>query len=400
MSAGLFRFRAAASDGTLSEGVVEAATHREALELLRRRALWPVSLEPTAGREPTREWLSVQSRTRALSSAVRSLATLAGAGIPLERALDFVVRNTKHARVRAALAGVLAEVRSGSALSDAVAARPLFGPLAAPLLRAGEESGTLEQGLEGLAQHYERSSTVRAELLTALVYPTLVLGVATLSVALLLLVVVPRFAAMLQEVGATLPLATRMLLALSGLASSLWPIILVLTAILGTATWSWLRAPENRLRWHSWRLSLPLLGDLERTLSVAQLAAAIGTLLRGGTALLPALRIGGQTVPNLAIRQRIKQSIALLDGGARIGEALRGVLPPLALQLVAAGEESGSLDRMFALIAERQREEAERTLRVLVRLVEPLLIVLLGLVVGFVALAMLQAIYRINAGLT
>jgi type II secretory pathway component PulF len=396
-----YRYRAATASGEVVEGVVQAATPGAAIDALRRQTLVPVSVEPAgaaAGAARSRwQWIPASRHDDALAAATRTLATMLAAGSPLDRALDFAARHATTEPLRLALDGVLADVRRGESLAASLGARPqAFGTLAPALVRAGETSGTLDDALAQLADHVERTRDLRAQLRAALWYPALMGIVAGVGVTILLAFVVPRFAEMLDGTGGTLPASTRMLVALSGAVTQGWWIALLLAAAAAAGGRAWLQDAGNRARWHALRLQLPVAGRVERTIATARFSRALGTLLRSGAGVVTALRIARESVTNLAMSAGIERAIGLVERGEPVASSLASVLPPLAAQLLAVGEETGALDTMALRIADTSDAEAQRSLRSLVSLVEPLLIVCFGGVVGFVALAMLQAVYSIN----
>jgi type II secretory pathway component PulF len=394
-----YRYRAATADGRVSEGLLDAPSREGALAELRRRQLVPVDLAetdaaPDAAAAARRATLR---RPAATAVAVRTLATLLGAGVPLDRALGFAGEQAGHPDVAAALAAVRRDVRGGATLGDAMRGHPaVFGSLHVAMLAAGEAGGALAGAAARLADHLDEAAELRAQLRSALLYPAVMAVVAGAGVTTLLLFVVPRFVAMLDVAGGALPLSTRVLVATSGLVAGLWWLWAALAVGVVLGARAWLARPENRFRWHRRRLALPVAGRIERAVATARFARTLGLLLDGGTRLLPALRIAGSTSPNLAFADDVARAAAEVGQGRRLADALARVLPPLALQLLAAGEESGRLAPLALKAADAFDAEVRRTLRSAVGLVEPLLIVVFGAVVGFVALAMLQAIYSIN----
>jgi type II secretory pathway component PulF len=285
-------------------------------------------------------------------------------------------------------------------LSEAVRKQPAFGAFAAAVCHAGEESGTLDQALVRLADWYERELELRSQVRSALTYPALMGIVAGLGVAILLIVVVPRFVAILGDIGGELPLSTRMLVGASAIVIGWWWLWLPLIAavILG-ARW-WLTQPGNLQRWHAARLNLPGIGALERNAATAQFTSAWGVLLNSGTPMLAAVRVAREGVTNESMTTELEAAVNKIARGERVAESLAGALPPLAIELLSAGEESGRLPEMCARVAAAHEEAAQRSVRTLVKLIEPALILVFGAVVGFIALAMLQAVYSVNAGVT
>jgi type II secretory pathway component PulF len=296
---------------------------------------------------------------------------------------------------------VLREVRrsvqGGASLADALGYHPrYFSPLVVAMVEAGEASGALEIVFQQIADHLEESAELRSQIQTALLYPALMAVVASLGVAVLLLFVVPRFSAMLEEVGGTLPLTTRMLVAGSGLLTGwgwLW-LALLAAAVFGVR--QAFMDPEVRRRWHGARLGWPWVGELERRYATARFARTLGLLLKSGVAIVPALKIARSSVSNEKFRAGIERAAQGVAQGSALAPVLSGTLPPLALQMIAVGEESGRLEDLCLRVANTYDGEVRRVLRALVAMIEPAMILIFGALVGFVALAMLQAIYSIN----
>lgn len=397
-----YRYRAATPAGEMVEGVVQAETPRAAMEELRRQTLVPVDVAPVAsdGMHAARHlpWLDGRRRDAALATAARTLASMLAGGATLDRALRFAAEHAGTAELGSALDAVRRDVQRGETLANALRERQaIFGSLAPAVVRAGEESGTLDEALARFAEHVERARDLRAQLRAALLYPALMGIVAGVGVVVLLTFVVPRFVAILSDTGGALPLSTRLLIATSSAAVRWWWAWLALGVAALVAARAWLVVPGNRERWHAARLEWPVAGGLERAVATARFSRAFGTLLRGGAPLLTALRVGREAVDNLAVRAALETAERAVARGEPVAASLGGALPPLATQLLAVGEESGSLDAMSLRVADTFDAESQRTLRSLVALIEPLLIIAFGAMVGFVALAMLQAIYSINA---
>ncbi|MEO6445674.1 MAG: type II secretion system F family protein [Gemmatimonadaceae bacterium] len=396
-----FRYRAATASGEVVEGVVQADSARAASDELRRQTLVPVAVELVRAGSALGgpRWRRGVRRDAALAAATRTIAIILSGGSTLDRALAFAGAHATHAEVGSALAAVRDEVQQGGTLSSAMRTRSsVFGALAPAVVRAGEESGTLDDALSRLADHFDRARDLRDKVQAALLYPALMGVVAGVGIVVLLTFVVPRFVSILAEAGGTLPLSTRTLVGMSAVVTHGWWLLLTL----GGAAWLFGRRqlldPGNRRQWHRMRLGWPVWGPLEWDVSTARFARALGTLLESGAGVLTSVHIAREAVANEALRARLEGSATAIQRGERVSEALGTALPPLATQLLAVGEESGTLAAMALRVADTYDVQVERSLRSMVALVEPLLIVAFGGVVGFVALAMLQAIYSINAG--
>ena len=392
-----FRYRASDADGRLVEGVVHAPTRVIALEELRRQRLVPVDVAPLgserSGRAPR------QRRAQALSAWTRTVATLLEAGMPLDRALDFAATHAGHPAIASASTDVRADVQNGSTLADALRKRgAVFGSLVPAMVAAGEESGALDQAMARLADHLDEANDLRGQVRSALIYPAIMGGASAAGITVLLAFVVPRFAAMLQETGGTLPLSTRMLVGVSRVVTAWWWLWLLLALGAVVTIRAWLGDGSNRRRYHAARLRWPIVGAIETSFSTARFSRALGMLLSSGMPVLGALRIARGTVTNLALGAALDQAAEDVSHGVRIATALSPVLPPLGSQLLAVGEETGRLPELARQVAETYDRELKRALRSAVALIEPALILFFAVLVGFVALAMLQAIYSVNAG--
>ena len=414
-SSGRWRYRAASADGSAVRGEIDAASERDAVDTLRRRDLWVVELEPIAGasqRVTQHRDTSGSSFGRVaslladrvgnsdadLAVVIRAIATLLGAGVPLHRALAYAAQESAGPAQRSAFATVRDAVERGDSLSVAVARHDVFPRVFAPLLAAGEGSGTLDASMLLLAEYLERRAALRSRLRSALIYPS-ILGVASIGgVAVILLMVVPRFAALISDSGGTLPVSTRVLIGVSVALTKGWWIALLLVVVLTVMLQQWMRNPAARRRLDESRLSWPLIGRLERLQAAAGYTGTLAIGLRAGVSLLTSMSLARAVVSNQHMSAALAEAERRVHGGARVSESLTGLLPPLTERLLDAGETSGDLAGMAARAADASDAELQRTVTQAVVLIEPVMILGFGGLVGFVALALLQAIYGLNAG--
>ena len=391
-----FRYQAATLDGHTVEGVVQAASRQSVLEELRRRQLYAVTVDEATPDRVARAGRRL-GRRAAAALWTRNVATLLSAGVPLDRALAFTAQHASHDGLAEAVRQARRAVQEGASLADALARHPrYFDPLFVAMVSAGESSGALEIVFDRLSEHLEEGAELRSQVRTALLYPALMAVVGCIGLGVLLGFVIPRFAGILADVGGTLPLSTRLLLAASTVLTKGWWAWLLLAVAAAYALPQVLARPETRRRWHGARLAWPWLGDLELKYATAQFARTLGLLLKSGVPALPALRIARASVTNLIVQAGVDRAAGALAEGSALAPALAGTLPPLALQMIAVGEESGRLEELCLRVADTYDGEVRRALRTGVALLEPALILAFGALVGFVALAMLQAIYGIN----
>lgn len=409
-----WRYEAADASGAAVAGEIDAHSEREAIDTLRRRALWVTTLTPVIARQtrssaagersndvaPSKSsWLTWRSRTspRELAIITRAVSTLLSAGVPLDRALTYAAHQAPDDASRQSFAVIRDAVRNGQSFSRAVAAQPLFPAYFAPTLSAGEASGTLDASLSLLAEHLERSDAVRTRLQSALIYPA-ILGVASIiGVTVILLVVVPRFATLIQDSGGTLPLSTRTLIAVSNIVTRGWWALLLAAVLAGLG---WRRAMADasiRRRWDAALLRIPIVGALERTRGGAAYTGTLSVALQSGVGLLAAMSLARAVVTNRQLNAELAAAESRVRDGGTLARALDGALPPLAVRLLDAGEVGGDLPMLASRAAQAAESDVQRAVNQAVTLVEPVLILGFGGLVGFVALALLQAIYGINA---
>lgn len=391
----LLRYRALTQAGARESGVVDAPTPAAATSALRARGLLVLEL---ADAEATQGFFSSRIRSGDLAEFTRALSALLPAGLPLPRALS-VARDIAPASLRNALADVQLRVERGSTFADALAAHPHAFPASyAGLVLAGERAGNLEASVSRLADAIEGEQQFRARLLTAAIYPTLLAFVGGAAILVLLMVVLPRFGALFVASGSALPASTSFVLALSNTLRA-WAVPLVIALALLSAFIFWLATSRDAADTRS-RLFLgtPIVAAFYREVLAARTARVIGILLGGGAPFVTALDDAAKSLDDpsaqrevLRIRARVREGV-----GPAAAVAEGTLFPPILARLVAAGEESSQLEAFFMKAADLFEERAKRSAARFVALAEPALIVAFGLVVGLIALALVQAIYGIN----
>lgn len=390
-----FAYEAARTDGGVVRGSVDAESQPDAAALLSARGLFPIVVEV----RPERSNIFVQRPSaRALATVFQSLAALVEAGIPMHKALH-ATQALARGTLAEALQRVEACVRDGSSLGAALAIEGTFSGVAVGLVRAGERGVGLAAGLAQAARQLDRDAQAAARIKSALAYPLLLTVVGTASVALIMFFVVPRFAALLADMGQTLPTATRILLAISQLVRSYGVAVGVVGAVFVVAAAR--LAVARRAAWHAWLLESPVIGPLRHTLATARVARALGALLSTGTPALAALETAQEAAGDAAVAARLGAARLRVAQGAGLTAALENAraLTPRALQLAAIGEGSGKLPDLLGRAADIEEQRAEQQLKMLVACIEPALIFLFATVVAFVAAALLQAVYSLRPGL-
>ncbi len=369
---------------------IDLPDHRTAAKTAGRRLGLPnLTSLPGQGRVRHRDVLLV----------TQELAALLSAGLPLDRALSVLSGLTSRAELRGAVEQILRDVQQGKALAESLAAYPrIFPPLYVNMVKAGELGGFLNTALERLAEYLERAQEVQDEVKSALAYPSILVLVGGAAIVLMFTFVLPKFAVLFEDMGEALPLATRFLLALShGLRDYWWGLVFVLTGA-GVGLWRYLATPQGRLAWDAWSLRVAVIGQLLQKREVGRFARTLSTLLKSGVPLLQAMELVEEVVGNQVIRRTLTE----VRSGVREGEGIAGplgqsgVFPSLALQMVSVGEETGRLDEMLMQVAEYYERDTQNQLRRLTSLVEPVLLLTMGLIVGFVVIAMLLGLFSVN----
>jgi general secretion pathway protein F len=401
----VFSYRAADRRGQTIDGVMEAADAHAVVERLQREAYFPIAI---AAQDQRRRVFGLawpetgrgRVAGRDLVSFTQQLATLVEAGLPLDRALAIQAELAPTARLRAITADVLRGVRGGSSLADALGAhhpRP-FSRLYVNMVRAGEKGGVLETTLRRLAGFLEESQEFRDALVSALIYPVLLTGVGAGAVVFLMAFVIPRFAVIFDDQGATIPLPTLILLEASAAVHRYWWLLGLLGVGGVLAGRMVLATPRGRLGADRLLLRLPLAGEVIVKSEVARFTRILGTLLRSGVAMIPALTV----VRDMLGNQVLARAVEGLGDGVRRGAGLAQPMaearafPPLAVHMVRVGEETGRLEETLLQVAASLETDTRKLVKRLIALAEPCIILVMGVVVGFIVVAMLLAILSVT----
>ena len=396
----LYRYKALNARGETLDGQMEAASDAEVVLRLQEQGHLPVEarLASEGGGEPA--WRTLFKPKpfagQRLVQFTQQLATLLGAGQPLDRALTILLELPEDAAAKRTITEVRDAVRSGTALSTALERQHgTVSRLYINMVRAGEAGGSLEDTLQRLADYLERSRLLRARVVNALIYPVILLGMVGLSLMFLLGYVVPQFAAMYESLDAPLPLFTKLVLAVGLFVRDWWIVLLVVPAL---AAWWFdrkLRDPAFRARFDGWLLRQKLVGPLAARLETARLARTLGTLLKNGVPLMAALGIGKTVVGNRVLSADVEAAAEDVKNGVGLSTALaKGKrFPRLALQMVQVGEESGALDAMLLKTADTFEQETGQALDRMLAALVPVITMVLAVVVAVVILAVLIPIY-------
>ncbi len=399
-----YRYEAVDAAGEMLRDELDAASLEAAIERLRDQGLLPLSVAEARG-----GWWrgglvqALFSKRRVLSAKAvmlltQQLSNLLNAGLPLDRALTILIGVTDDEQTKALLERVQDKVRGGSTLADALEAQGTFSRFYLNMVRAGEAGGALEAVLKRLTEFLDRSRALRESVSSALIYPLILLSVAALSVIILLTFVVPQFQQLFADAGKALPLATQIVIAVGNGFQHYWWVGLLAILVIAAALRQQLNQPESRARWDRWFLNLPLFGDLIAKVETARLSRTLGTLLGNGVSLLNALTIVRETLSNRVLATALGEVAEHVKTGRGLADPLleAGDFPKLAVQMIRVGEETGQLQEMLLQVADTYDEEVRIAVKRMLTLLEPALILGLGVVIAGIIMSILVAILSLN----
>jgi len=397
-----FQYKAATADGTVVNGVLSGGSREHVVEQLQALGQIPIRVDESFEQSKTRrKWQLRRQRVteEQIANSTRELSTLLHAGLPLDRALSILISLADGPALADLLDNVRERVKQGATLADAVEEQgPVFSRFYVNLLRAGESGGALEVILERLADHMERNKEVRDALTSALIYPAVLVFVALLSIFILLGYVVPQFTQMFEGVGQVLPLSTRITIAVGEALQSYGWLLILLVAL---AIWFMRRQlahAGSSYKWHAWLLKLPFAGAIIVKMEVARFAHTLSTLLHNGIPLLKSLSIVKDTMGNRVLAEDLERVAGSLKEGQSLAEPLAETahFPSFAVHMIRVGEESGNLQEILLQVAATYDRDTQITIKRSLALLEPMLILMLGVIIAAVIISILVAILSIN----
>ncbi|MGA8147328.1 MAG: type II secretion system F family protein [Gallionellaceae bacterium] len=400
----LYHYKAVGADGVALEGDMEARNQAAVVERLQATGYIPIRVEEA---QPAKSAASTSfgwARSNRVSQAeigvfTREIATLLHAGLPLDRALEILVALSENDKVRRLLIQVRDDVRGGASLSAAMdAQKGVFSRFYLNMVRAGEAGGALGPVLMRITEFMERSKMLKETVMSALIYPAILIVVAVTSVMMLLIFVVPQFSLMFQQSGKALPLPTQIVIGAGDFLRHDWWMLLLGGLAIFLLMRQQLQNAASRYRWDGWFLRMPLVGDLVAKVEVARFSRSLGTLLGNGVTLLNALFIVKETLNNRVMAEGLDQVATQLKQGLGLGNPMMetGLFPKLAVHMVMVGEETGQLEEMLLRVANVYDNEVQSAVKRMLGLMEPVLILGLGLLIGGIIMSILLAILGIN----
>jgi type II secretion system protein F len=400
-----FYYKATDRLGKPIEGNLEAQNYQNAVTQLRGLNYFPIQIT----NQPNKN-LSIKSpllisglrnkiSQKDLVSITQQLATLVDSRITLDKSLSILVDLAEKPQAKEVLIEIHKKVHAGSSFADALTDFPkIFSKLYINMIRAGETGGTLASSLNSVASFLEKSEELKANIKSAMIYPAILSSVGGFAILILFTVVIPRFSKLFDELGSALPLPTKIMLFLSSSIINHWLAIIMVFTLFVAGFVFYLREEKGKMHWDGIVLRLPLFGSLAQKIEISRFSRTMATLLSSGVAILGALNITQAILSNRVIAATMSQLHQGLKEGNGFSQPLQqaGVFPPLAIHMIKIGEETGTLNEMLTKVADTYDREVERSIKQLISLIEPFMILSMALVIGFIVISMLLAIFSIN----
>lgn len=394
-----FGYQARDGSGQMVGGTIEAADQSAAASLLMNRNLMVTELRLTTARKPGAKRFQGKVKSQDMVVFTRQLATMMSAGLPLVQSLTALEEQTESKTFKPVLKNVMDRVEQGDSFSQALAQHPkVFTRLYVSLVEAGETGGLLAEILDRVAAYLEATARLKKKVKSAMTYPTIVCTIAILIALFLIMKVIPIFADIYKDFGAKLPAPTQMLINVSNILREYFVFCVVGLTVLVVVIVKLKRTKRGTEIWDRIKLRLPVFGKLIHKISMSRFSRTFAALLRSGVPILETLRIVGQSSGNTLVEFCVQQTAVSIERGDNLAVAMgqHKVFPPMLVRMVAAGEQTGKVDVMLEKISDFYDEEIEATLAALTSLIEPLLIVFLGVVVGTIVICMFLPIFKLN----
>ena len=400
-----FDYQAVDSRGKIKKGVVEGDTPRQARALLREQGLMPTDVVPTLTSKKSKSGNKSGRSNKAKVSAAelalitRQLATLVESGLPLEEALVAIAEQGEKNTIKSMIMGVRTKVTEGYGLAESMAEYPkIFNRLYRAMVAAGEKSGHLDKVLNRLADYTEQREQMRSQIIQALVYPIIMTVVAIGVIAILLTKVVPQIVGQFEHMGANLPGSTKLLIASSDFLQAYGFFMVLFIAIIMLLVSQLLKKPAFEMAYHQRIIALPGIGKIAKGLNTARFARTLSILSASAVPLLESMKISGEVLDNLYIKQQVKLAADKVREGTSLRLSLEQtkLFPPMMLHMIASGEKSGELEQMLGRAADNQDREFEALMNISLKAFEPALMVVMAGVVLFIVMAILEPILKLN----
>jgi len=396
-----FVYKATKLSGEIVEGSMEGHDEKAVVRSLHQLGYIPVRVIPAgeSGAGVRASFLPQRVGMKPLLAFSQELSILVAAGLPIDRSLQILGSLTKNPKLKETVQDILNRIREGSSLADALGNHPrIFSRLYINMVKAGESGGFLEVILARLVKYLQSAKEVRDFLISVMIYPLILTAVSGASIVILVTFVIPRFAKIFSDMGQAIPLPTQIMLTLSQVVRDYWWAGAGGLALIYFSVRVHNQVEERRFRWDRSKLRWPAVGNLIKKIEVARFSRTLATLLQSGVPILSALTLVREISQNTAVSRAIGNIHDRLREGKAVARTLEetGVFPPLAVHMISVGEETGRMEEMLTKVAETYEEDVQNTVKRFVSLLEPLIILVMGAVVGFIVISMLLAIFSIN----
>jgi len=392
-----YLWKGRAPSGTIENGEITAANPEEVQKILRERKIVPTSIRPKP-REITLPFLKGRVSSRAISVFTRQFSVMINAGLPLIKCLDIQVAQVESERFKNILKDLISAVEGGSTLADALRKhKEIFGDLYVNMVEAGEKGGSLATILARLADYLEKADSIKRKVKGAMVYPAAIVIVAVIAVAVLLTFVIPVFATLFKDLGGQLPLPTKIVIALSDFLRKYFFIVVAVLIGLIVFVRYYYRTEVGHLQIDSVMIKLPIFGTLLKKQAIARFSRTLSTLLSSGVNILDALEITSGTTGNKLVENAVLRSRTSIAQGESIADPLskeKALFPPMVIQMITIGEQTGGLDDMLSKVADFYDDEVDQAVANLMNALEPIVIVFLGGIIGGMVMAMYLPIFK------
>jgi len=389
----LYKYKAIQADGQEITESITAASLAEVQEKIRKKGLYIIQVNEDVEKKSAAEELSFGGKvtSKQISIFCKQFATLLKAGVPVAAGLDILYRQSENKKLRAALEEVYTEVQKGAQISAAIKNHPnVFPSLMVSMIESGEMTGNLDNVMERLAVHYEKDAKISSRVKGAMIYPMALSVISIIVVVFLITVILPTFTGMFEGSGTELPLPTRILMGISDFIIQYWYIVLIGTGLIVYTINRYINSKNGRYQFDSLKFKIPIVKGSMDKIVTARFTRTLGSLLRSGIPLIGALELAGSVTGNVVIEEKIKHIATEVEKGETLGAALKRTptFGPMVVSMIQIGEESGSLDQMLDKSADFYEQELEDAIDRLLKLMEPLLIVAMAVIIGFIVIAM------------
>jgi type IV pilus assembly protein PilC len=394
-----YAFRAIDLAGVRSSGEVEAESKQAVTDQLKQRGMIPLGIDAKKGSVEISLSFMERVKLRDLAVLTRQLSTMVSSGMTILRAFHVLEDQTENKKLKAALSAVRQDVEAGQALSDSLERHPkIFNPLYVAMVRSGETGGMLEGSLLRVADQLEKEDELRRQVRSAMVYPIVVVTFATAVMLALVAFIVPVFAKVFEDFGGELPGLTKFTMGVSNFVTGRWYLLIVIVAVVVFSFAKWKRSKRGNAQWDRFKLRVPMkIGDIVQKVALARWSRTFSALLAAGVPILQAIEITGKTAGNVVLDEAMAEVLASVKSGGMIATPLKqvSVFPGMVVQMMAVGEETGSLDGMLSKVADFYEVEVAAAIKSLTSILEPVMIIVVGAMVGFVVISMYLPMFKV-----